>query len=74
MKKQGRILQIDQDRKAILYNDQPLPSGKLLLHLVDDNHELAKDEFGKPRVKIMDSQEYKNAIENGTYKHIGFIN
>lgn len=78
MKNPGIVLQEihGQQRKLVVYNNQPLlkKNKKIVLHLVDDNLVVQKDEAGKPKTLLRDYQLYNDDMKSGkVYKLIGYI-
>jgi hypothetical protein len=68
----GKIIQLPDNRKVILYNDQPLiKQDKVLLYLIDEDFKKITDDEGKPKTIIKNLKDYNNEVM--TYKLIGHI-
>lgn len=66
MKNPGKIFKMPDDRKVILYSDQPLfDKGKFVLYLVNDNFET----LGKTLLK--DIKTFPDEMK--TYELIGYV-
>jgi hypothetical protein len=73
-KNPGVLLQLQDGRKAIVYNDQPLKSkGMIFLHLVDDNFKRVLNDEGEPKVLIWTVEKYEGESLEGKNKLIGYV-
>ena len=75
MKKPGILLELPDKRLVIVYNNQPLlpKHGKVVLHLIDKNHNLIKDEAGKPKTIIKTLDAYNLENQENVNKLIGYV-
>jgi hypothetical protein len=73
MKNSGIIIRLPDNRMVIVYDRQPLAKekGKIILNLVDENHNLIKGEDGKPKVIMKDIHVYNEEMQVATL--IGYV-
>lgn len=69
MRNSGKLLKLPDGRICIMYDKQPLreSKGKIILHLVDDNHNRLMGEDGRPKTLL------KPTIWLGTGDGVSFI-
>jgi hypothetical protein len=73
MRKPGLIVKLSDGLLVIVYNEQPLrvPKGKIILHLVDENHNLILREDKTPKILIKSEMDYCNEMQAS--KLIGYV-
>jgi hypothetical protein len=59
---------------VILYNNQPLiKSGRVVLHLIDDDYNKQTDETGKAKTILKNIGEWNEENRQGLHKGIGMV-
>ncbi len=73
MKNPGHIFQMTDGRTVIVYANQPLLNElrKVVIHLVNDDHNHLLDENGKDRTILKDIGKYSQDVM--AWKHMGFV-
>lgn len=70
----GQIMQLPDQRKCIVYNDQPLfAKGKIIFHLLNEDLSLTLGDDQKQKVLIKSKQEYVRLCESGEMTRIGYV-
>lgn len=74
MRRSGTLILLQDGRKVIMYDNQPLiKQGRVVLHLIDDNYNLIKDETGKEKTIIKPLDTWNEENRQGLNKGIGKV-
>ncbi len=74
MRRSGTLILLQDGRKVIMYDKQPLiKQGRVVLHLIDDSYNLIKDETGKEKTIIKPLTAWNEENKNGLNKGIGKV-
>jgi hypothetical protein len=74
MRNPGKLIKLKDGRKVILYNNQPLiKSGRVVLHLIDDDYNIQTDETGKAKTILKNIEEWNEENRQGLHKGIGMV-
>ncbi len=73
MKNPGKIIRLEDERKVILYDHQPLvkEKGKIVLHLVDEKNNIIEGENKKPKTILKDADTFTEEMKGASV--IGFV-
>lgn len=74
MKNPGKLVELEDGRKAILYNNQPLlkSHNKVVLHLIGDDYKIIEKD-GKPATLLRDVDVYNDMVNQKKIKGIGMV-
>lgn len=73
MRNPGILVKLPDQRKCIVYDNQPLAKtkGVIVLHLIGEDYNLLKTEEGKPRLLLKPVHIYNEEMQHATL--IGYV-